>query len=120
MQNNTNEQLGVANLFANGLYQAFSYLQDNLQQHLLTELVLYDLENQAVGDCATFVTASFGLKNNKTGLNICDKYGQKITKELVGNLLAICTNEFKESWFELKNRYDLSIYELGTLCEYDP
>ncbi len=35
LRNQTNEQLGVANLFSTGLYQGFSYLTDNLQSNLL-------------------------------------------------------------------------------------
>lgn len=46
----------MGNLFATGLYSAFSYLQDNLQPHLLVELIDYEIVSHGnLGDCATFI-----------------------------------------------------------------
>lgn len=41
LRNKTNEELGIGNLFASGLYKSFSHLQNNLQPFLLQELVYH-------------------------------------------------------------------------------
>ena len=45
LQGDKVDKLGLANLYSQGLYTSFSYLQDNLQPFILTQALKSQLEH---------------------------------------------------------------------------
>ena len=66
-----NEVLGISDSFTNSLYESFSYLKDNLQTYLLTEMIKSKLSNQ---NCNTLVGKSFQIEDQDVIANICNNY----------------------------------------------
>lgn len=54
----TNEVLGIANLFSSTISNAFTFLQDNLQHHLVKTMLINNLHDK---NCKDFMDKSFDL-----------------------------------------------------------
>ncbi len=64
-----------------------------------------------------FIQESLGIVDFETAERVCNPYGQKITKKLVGDLMVICTHPYKENWWKFKEGYGLKLMNLQTLCD---
>ena len=70
-----NQKLGIANAFSAGIFKGFSFLQDNLQIHMLKVMLQNHLSGQ---NCDNLLATSFQTNDPILISNICNNYSHNI------------------------------------------
>lgn len=95
-----NQKLGIANAFSGGIYGSFSFLQDNLQNHMLATMIKNQLASK---NCDDFIKTSFQTLDLALVSHVCNNYSHNIqSTEFVSESIAVCRNKYHRAWLKFK------------------
>ena len=78
------------------MYTSFTYLQNNLQNHLLSVMLINELSDQ---NCDGFLASSLQGATPSTISNICNEYSHSVaSQKFVKDSINICKKKHGKEW----------------------